>query len=112
MGQGQGAVVPHAAASLAELPEMVLWVRVRVPSRFPRRRRADGGIAGDGAVGQGEGAVVVPHAAAEPPAELPEMVLWVRVQGRRQLSSPSAAAAQVERNCRRWCCRVRVQGAA
>ena len=46
---------------LAELPEIVLSVRVRVPKRVRHAAAVvAGGIAGDGAVGQGEGAVAVP----------------------------------------------------
>ena len=66
VGEGEGAaVVPHAAAAeVALLPERVLAVMVTVPCSSPRRRRRTAAIAGEGAVGDGDGAPKLRHATA------------------------------------------------
>ena len=59
---------------------MVLFVTVRVPLLEMPPRAACRRIAGDGAVGDGEGAAVEDAAARRNRYRLPEMVLWVTVR--------------------------------
>ena len=121
-GSGSGCrEVPHTAACWRNCPRWCCRSGSGCRGSSPRRRRA-GGIAGDGAVGQGEGTSKFP---TPPPrgiardgavgqgqgaessarrrrsrAELPEMVLWVRVRVPPSFPTPPPSW----RNCPRWCC--------
>ena len=68
-----------AAVASAELPERVQLVTVSVPPTLEMPPPNVGGVAGEGAAGDRQRAVVVDAAAADTLAELPERVQSVTV---------------------------------
>ena len=60
------------------LPATIVSVRVAAPWKTSARPR-DGGVAAEGAVGQGGRAAIIEHAASAESAELPLKVQSVRV---------------------------------